>query len=158
MKKALYAGSFDPLTLGHLDIVHRIAPLFDEVHVLVANSHSKQYLFTSAERVELIKENVSVTKNVKVASTDGLLVDYARTHGVQTIIRGLRAISDFEYEVAMANMNRELGPEIETMIIFTRPEFSHLASRMVKEVASHGADLSKFVPKNVIQALKKKDI
>ena len=155
MRKAIYAGSFDPITLGHLDIIERISAQFDEIIVLVADSLSKDYLFQVNERVKMIQESVS-DKNVRVASTDGLLVDYAKHNKISTIVRGIRAISDFEYEFAMANINRTLAPEIETMIVFTRPEYSFLASRMVKEVASHGGPLDKMVPPNVDHQLKLK--
>ena len=155
MRKAIYAGSFDPITLGHLDIIERISAQFDEIIVLVADSLSKDYLFQVNERVKMIQESVSA-KNVRVASTDGLLVDYAKHNKISTIVRGIRAISDFEYEFAMANINRTLAPEIETMIVFTRPEYSFLASRMVKEVASHGGPLDKMVPPNVDHQLKLK--
>lgn len=156
MRKALYAGSFDPLTLGHLDIIQRIESLFDEIHIVVANSISKSYLFSVDERVALIKENLNSSKSLKVASSEGLLVNYARAQGIQTIIRGIRAISDFEVEYNMAGMNKQLAPEIETMIIFTKPEFGFVASRLVKEVASHGGDLSNMVPLNVKLALEMK--
>jgi pantetheine-phosphate adenylyltransferase len=155
VRKAIYAGSFDPITLGHLDIIERISAQFDEIIVLVADSLSKDYLFQVNERVKMIQESVSA-KNVRVASTDGLLVDYAKHNKISTIVRGIRAISDFEYEFAMANINRTLAPEIETMIVFTRPEYSFLASRMVKEVASHGGPLDKMVPPNVDHQLKLK--
>lgn len=155
MRRAIYSGSFDPITYGHIDIIERIKSQFDEITVLVADSLSKTYLFTVAERVEMVKF-CQFGDQIKVDSTDGLLVDYAKKHKVQTIVRGLRAISDFEYEYAMANINRSLADEVETMIVFTRPEYSFLASRMVKEVASHGGALEKFVPQHVIKNLEMK--
>lgn len=154
MAKAIYPGSFDPITLGHLDIIQRIQPLFDELVVVVANSTRKQYLFSLEERVQLISANLP--KGVSIAKCDGLIVDYAKSIGAQVIVRGLRAISDFEYEFAMFNMNKKLDPAVETMIVFTRPEYSFVASHMVKEVAHHNGNLSNLVPANVIQALKAK--
>jgi pantetheine-phosphate adenylyltransferase len=156
MAKAIYPGSFDPITLGHIDIIKRIHPLFDELVVVVANSERKQYWFSLEERVELIKENIKGLKGVKIEWVDGLIVDYAEKVKAQVIVRGLRAISDFEYEFAMANINRKLKDSVETMIVFTRPEYSFVASHMVKEVALHGGDLKGLVPPNVIQALKKR--
>jgi len=152
LRRALYSGSFDPITLGHLDIIERIGTQFDEIVVVVADSLSKKYLFSVEERVSMIRD--CTNSNVKVDSTDGLLVDYAKEHEINTIVRGLRAISDFEYEFAMANMNRSLAPSIETMIVFTRPEYSFIASRMVKEVASHQGNVKSLVPENVLEQLK----
>lgn len=152
MAKAIYPGSFDPITLGHIDIIRRIQPLFSELEVVVANSTRKQYLFSLEERVELIGENLP--DRVKIAKCEGLIVDYAKATGARVIVRGLRAISDFEYEFAMFNMNKKLKEDIETMIVFTRPEYSFVASHMVKEVAYHDGDLTNLVPPNVIEALK----
>lgn len=154
--KAIYPGSFDPITLGHLDIIRRIQPLFSELTVVVANSQRKQYLFTLEERVQLIRENLQGTPGVKIDKCDGLITDYAQSTGARVMVRGLRAVSDFEYEFAMANMNRRLKDAVETMIVFTRPEYSFVASHMVKEVAYHDGDLSGLVPTNVIEALRKK--
>jgi pantetheine-phosphate adenylyltransferase len=153
MTKAIYPGSFDPITLGHLDIIRRIQPLFSEITVVVANSQRKQYLFSLEERVQMIRDNLHGLANVQIDKCDGLIVDYAKAKGARVIVRGLRAISDFEYEFAMANMNRSLRDSIETMIVFTRPEYSFVASHMVKEVAYHGGDLSNLVPANVARAL-----
>ncbi len=154
MAKAIYPGSFDPITHGHIDIIRRIQPMFSELVVVVANSQRKQYMFSQEERVQMIRENLP--PGVLIDQCDGLLVDYAQQNGAQVIVRGLRAISDFEYEFAMFNMNKKLNEKIETMIVFTRPEYSFVASHMVKEVAHHGGDLSKLVPPNVIEALKRK--
>lgn len=156
MTKAIYPGSFDPITLGHLDIIRRISPLFDELTVVVANSQRKQYLFSLEERVQLIEENLKETPKVKIDKCDGLITDYAAAHGAKVMVRGLRAVADFEYEFAMANMNRRLKDTLETMIVFTRPEYSFVASHMVKEVAHYGGDLSSLVPENVGTALRKK--
>ncbi len=153
MSKAIYPGSFDPITLGHLDIIRRIQPLFSELTVVVANSQRKQYLFSLEERVQMIGENLHGLANVKIDKCDSLIVEYARARDARVIVRGLRAVSDFEYEFAMANMNRNLNPSIETMIVFTRPEYSFVASQMVKEVAFHQGDLKKLVPANVAKAL-----
>ena len=154
MAKAIYPGSFDPITFGHLDIIRRILPLFSELVVVVANSQRKQYLFSLEERVEMIRENVKDLPGVRIDKCDGLIVDYAEQHKAQVIVRGLRAVSDFEYEFAMANINKKLKDSIETMIVFTRPEYSFVASHMVKEVAGHNGDLTGLVPTNVVQALK----
>src|SRR5262245_31215026 len=148
MKTAIYPGSFDPITMGHIDIIQRLAPLFDPLFVVVANSQAKNYLFNLREREELIRANIGKLPNVKVETGDGLIVDHARKVGAQVIVRGLRAISDFEIEFAMANMNKKLAPEIDTMIVFTSPEFSYVASRIVKEVAHHGGKLDGLVPEN----------
>lgn len=154
MVKAIYPGSFDPITLGHLDIIRRIQPLFSDLVVVVANSQRKRYLFSLEERVELIRANLGGLPNVHIDKCDGLIVDYAEAAGARVIVRGLRAISDFETEYAMGTMNKKLNPRIETMIVFTRPEYSFVASTMVKEVAHHNGDLSNLVPANVISALK----
>ncbi len=156
MIKAIYAGSFDPITLGHLDIIRRISPMFSELTVVVANSQRKQYLFSLEERVQLIRENLKEAPTVKIDKCDGLITDYAESSGAKVMVRGIRAVADFEYEFAMANMNRRLKDTIETMIVFTRPEYSFVASHMVKEVAHYGGDLSSLVPENVSQALRKK--
>lgn len=156
MTKAIYPGSFDPITLGHLDIIRRISPLFSELTVVVANSRRKQYLFSLEERVQLIRENLRESPAVKIEQCDGLITDYAIATGAKVMVRGLRAVADFEYEFAMANMNRRLKENIETMIVFTRPEYSFVASHMVKEVAHYGGDLSSLVPANVGDALIKK--
>lgn len=153
MTKAIYPGSFDPITLGHLDIIRRIQPLFSELTVVVANSQRKQYLFSLEERVQMIRDNLHGLPNVQIDKCDGLIVDYAKAKDARVIVRGLRAISDFEYEFAMANVNSSLRGSIETMIVFTRPEYSFVASQMVKEVAYHGGDLSNLVPANVAKAL-----
>ncbi len=145
MAKAIYPGSFDPITLGHIDIVRRIQPLFDELEIVVASSQRKQYMFSLEEREQLIRENLP--SGVKVTRWDGLITEYAESCGARVIVRGLRAISDFEYEFAMFNMNKKLKEKIETMIVFTRPEYSFVASHMVKEVAHHDGDLTNLVPR-----------
>ena len=156
MTKAIYPGSFDPITLGHLDIIRRIQPFFSELTVLVANSQRKRYLFTLEERVALISENLDGLGNVRIDKCDGLIVEYAEAAKVSVIVRGLRAISDFENEFAMANMNNRLHPGIETMIVFTRPEYSFVSATMVKEVAHHTGDLKDLVPPNVAKELRQR--
>lgn len=156
MAKAIYPGSFDPITLGHIDIIRRIRPMFSELTVVVANSQRKHYLFSLEERVQLISENVKDLPGIRIDKCDGLIVDYASLVGAQVIVRGLRAVSDFEQEFAMANINRKLNDSIETMIVFTRPEYSFVASHMVKEVAQHNGDLSSLVPDNVASAMARK--
>lgn len=154
--KAVYPGSFDPFTLGHMDIIQRLQPFFDEIVVLIAQSSEKKCLFSDQERKALALEALKKFKNVKVDVHSGLTVDYLKQYGARVIIRGLRAVSDYEYELSMANMNKRLYPEVETMIIFSRPEYNYLASRMVKEVAFHGGDIKGLVPPNIEKALIKK--
>lgn len=150
---AIYPGSFDPITLGHIDIIHRLAGLFSELVIVVANSSSKSSIFSAQERCLMVQESLTDVPNVRAVAFDGLTVDYARKIGASIIIRGLRAVADFEYEFAMANMNRKLAPDIETMIVFTSPEYSFISSRMVKEVASVGGLVSGLVPAVVEKAL-----
>ena len=156
MRTAIYPGSFDPLTNGHLDIVQRAAKLFDTVIVAVANNAEKKALFTLAERVQLVQEAVAALPNVKVDSFTGLLVDYAeRCHG-QAVIRGLRAVSDFEFEFQLALMNRKLNERIETIFMMPKETYTFLSSRLIKEIAGLGGDVHSFVPANVEAALKAK--
>ena len=154
--KAVYPGSFDPPTLGHLDIIKRALNIFDELIVLVADSSKKSSFFTMDERKELLSQCLKDTKNVKIDSSPGLTVDYTKKVGAKVIIRGLRAVSDFEYEFQMATMNRKLRPEIETMVIMTGEEYFYISSNTVKEVATHGGDISKVVPAAVVTAFAKK--
>lgn len=158
MKKriAVYPGSFDPITLGHIDIIKRIAKLYDEVVVLVAHSSDKSSLFSVKERVDLIKKSLGKLSNVRVDSHQGLTVDYARKVGAQVLVRGLRAVVDFEYELSMGNINKTISPEIETILIFASPEYYFISSRMVKDVVKNGGPVEDLVPKPVIQPLKKK--
>jgi pantetheine-phosphate adenylyltransferase len=153
--KAVYPGSFDPPTFGHVDVIKRTLNIFRELTVVIAESSKKTALFTAAERKVLL-EKILVGKNVKVEIHRGLTVDYVKKSGAKVIIRGLRAVSDFEYELQMATMNRKLEPEIETLIIMTGEEFSYISSNAVKEVAMHGGDISKVVPPEVVEALKNK--
>jgi len=153
---ALYPGSFDPITLGHVDIIRRLSGVYAEIVVLIASSLQKQPLFSAEERLRLTQESLAGIANVRVEIFDGLTVDYAKKVGAKVIIRGLRAVADFEYEFAMANMNRKLDPNIETMIVFTRPEYSFVSSRMVKEVAFFNGQVDDLVPPGVAKALRKR--
>lgn len=153
---AICPGTFDPLTNGHLDIITRGARIFDKLYVVVLNNGSKNPLFTVEERVDLIKEVTKDIPNIEADSYSGLLVDYARQVGATANIRGLRAVSDFEYEMQITSMNRLLNQDLETFFIMTRNQYSFLSSSIVKEVARYGADVSELVPKVVETALKGK--
>jgi pantetheine-phosphate adenylyltransferase len=155
-KKAIYAGTFDPMTLGHLDVVERAAKIFPELIVAVTAVTGKNTLFSQDERFGLVKKSVAKLPNVKVTLFDGLLVEYARKKGVGVLIRGLRAFSDFEYEFQMALTNRRLAPDIETLFLMPKQDYSFLSSTNVKQVASLGGDVSEFVPAAVAAALKQK--
>ena len=154
--RAIYPGSFDPITLGHIDIIERISKLFSEVVVLVANSPEKKSLFQPEQRKEMILDCLSHLKNIRVEIYEGLTVNYARQQGASTIVRGIRAVADFEYEMAMANINRNLDSDVETLIVFAHPKYNFVSSRMAKEVARFGGSLDSLVPKNVIQLLRQK--
>lgn len=153
---AVCPGSFDPITYGHIDIIQRAAHVFDKVIVAIGNNSSKNPLFTAEERMQLIKEVTHDIPNVFVDSFDGLLIDYMRTHHANTIIRGLRAISDFEHEMQIASMNRKLDDSIETFFMMTNNKYSYLSSSIVKEVAKYHASVSDLVPPEVEFALQKK--
>ena len=153
---AICPGSFDPVTNGHLDIISRSARIFDKLYVVVLNNSAKNPLFTVEERMELIREATKEYKNVEVDCFTGLLVDYAKKVGAIANIRGLRAVSDFEYEMQNSSMNRLLHPDLETFFIMTRNKNSFLSSSIVKEVAKYGADISQLVPEVVEKALKEK--
>jgi pantetheine-phosphate adenylyltransferase len=153
VKRAIYPGSFDPITLGHVDIIERISKMFDEVIVLVSESSQKSHLFTSQERKALINQTLGHLKNVKVDIHEGLTVDYLKKHDIKIIVRGLRAVVDFEYEMTMANINRKLDPTLETVLVFANPEYYFVSSRGVKEVARYGGSLEGLVPVNVQQPL-----
>ena len=156
MKKAIYPGSFDPVTFGHMDIITRSAKIVDELVVGVLNNSAKNSLFSAGERVSMLEEMTADLPNVHVVSFDGLLVDFARKIQATIIIRGLRAVTDFEYELQMAQTNRVLAPDIDTMFLTTSLEFAYLSSTTVKEVATFGGDISKFVPEFVSRAVYKK--
>jgi pantetheine-phosphate adenylyltransferase len=155
-KIAVCPGSFDPITYGHLDIIQRGAKVFDEVYVCVLNNSSKKPLFTVEERVQLIEEVTKPIPNVKVDTFQGLLVDYAKSVNANAIIRGLRAVSDFEYEMQITSVNRVLNEDIETFFVMTNNQYSFLSSSIVKEVAKYNGNISELVPKPVEEALKRK--
>jgi pantetheine-phosphate adenylyltransferase len=156
MLRAIYPGSFDPVTNGHLDVIARAARLYDEVVVAVAHNESKSGLFTFAERMALLNECVAGHPHVRVTQFDGLLVDYAAAIGAKVIIRGLRAVSDFEYEFQLALMNRKLNPGVETMFLMPKEEYTYISSRLVKEIARLGGNIGDFVPECIAAALKAK--
>ena len=153
MLKAIYPGSFDPLTLGHLDIIERSARIVDELVVGVLNNSAKNSLFSLDERVSMIKEMTDSMPNVTVTSFNGLLVDYMREIDATIIVRGLRAVTDFEYELQIAQTNHVENPEVETIFLTTSLQYSYLSSTIVKEFASYGGDLSKFVPARFIDRI-----
>lgn len=153
MKKAIYPGSFDPLTLGHVDIIRRSSAIVDELVVGVLNNSAKNSLFSLEERVSMIKEMTGDMSNVTVASFDGLLVDYMDEIGATIIVRGLRAVTDFEYELQIAQTNHVENPNVETIFLTTSLQYSYLSSTIVKEFASYGGDISKFVPSQFIDRI-----
>ncbi|WP_173916578.1 pantetheine-phosphate adenylyltransferase [Halobacillus sp. Marseille-Q1614] len=155
-KLAICPGSFDPVTYGHLDIIRRGAKVFDHVTVAVFNNQSKSPLFDVNERVALLEGVTQDLKNVSVDACDGLLMEYAEQKGAQAIIRGLRAVSDFEYEMQITSMNRKLNEQIETFFVMTNNQYSFLSSSIVKEVAKYQANISDLVPPSVEEGLKKK--
>ena len=157
MKKiAVCPGSYDPITNGHLDIIQRGANIFDELYVGVLHNSAKKSLFTVEERVQMIEEATAHIPNVKVDSFQGLLVDYAKARNANVVIRGLRAVSDFEYEMQINSMNRYLDDQIETFFIMTNNQYSFLSSSIVKEVAQYGRDVSELVPECVQKRLRMK--
>lgn len=155
-KIAIVPGSFDPITYGHIDIIKRSAQLFDEVIVAILVNPDKKYLFTLEEREEMINESIKDFNNVRVDSFSGLLVNYAKKVNSTVIVRGLRAVSDFEYEMQLTFMNKALNDNIETFYMMANKQYSFISSSIVKGVSGFGADLSKFVPKHVEERLEKK--
>jgi len=155
-QKAIYPGSFDPVTYGHIDIIKRALTIFEEVVVAVANNSSKDPLFSVEERVRMIKQATKNLDRVVVEKFDGLVVDYARRKKIGVIIRGLRMISDFEYEFQMGLTNRKLAPDIETIYLMPSESYSYISSKLLKEAATLGADISNFVPKFIVGKLKAK--
>lgn len=153
-KVALYPGSFDPITLGHVDIVERALQVFDEVVVAVAVNMRKTPTFSGDERVDLIRATFADEPRVEVVSFSGLLVDYARTRGIKTVLRGLRAVSDFEFEFQLASMNRRLTEEVDFIFMMTSEEHFFVSSSLVREVALNGGDVTQFVPAPVVEALR----
>jgi len=156
LKVAVYPGTFDPITNGHLDIIKRAAPLFDKVIVTLALNSDKDPLFSVDERLEMIQCSVRDVPGVEVAQFSGLIVDFASKVGASVIIRGLRAVSDFEFEFQMALMNRKQNPNIDTVYLMPDARYTYLSSSIVKEVASHGGKIERFVPPNVLEMLKRK--
>ena len=152
-KIALYPGSFDPITNGHIDVLERARRMFDFVVIAVLNNPEKKSFLTADKRVELIKEATKDMDNVSVASFDGLTVEYARQIGANFLIRGLRTITDFEYEVQLCQTNQVMAPDIDTVFLSTRPEHNFISSSIVKELSKYNTDISKFVPKNVVEYL-----
>ena len=153
---ALCPGSFDPVTNGHLDIIERATKLFDWVHVAVLDNPNKKGLFSRDERLAMLKEATAGWPTVDTGTFSGLVVDYARAKGACAIVRGLRAVSDFEYEFQMASMNRYLYPDLETVFVMTSVEYAFLSSSLVKEVASYGGDVRRWVPPHVERRLREK--
>jgi pantetheine-phosphate adenylyltransferase len=159
--KAVYAGTFDPVTYGHIDLIKRSAKIFDRLILAVAESRGKNTFFNTEERVEMLQKSVEGLKNVEVDSFNGLLVDYLKERRAGVVLRGLRAVSDFEYELQMVLTNRKLAPEIETVFMMPREEYSYISSSILKEIFSMGADVRQFVPpfvkKQLLRKLKEKN-
>ena len=159
MKRAIYPGSFDPITFGHLDVIERSLRIADEVVVGVLNNNSKNPLFTSEERVKMIEESIAHLPNVKVDSFTGLLANYVNSNNFDMVVRGLRATTDFEYEIQMAQVNAGLFKgNTETVFLMTDPKYSYISSSAVRELVSFGADVSKYVPENIVNHIKAKMI
>lgn len=156
MAIAVYTGSFDPITNGHLDVIKRGAKSFDKLVIGVLNNSEKTPLFSAEERVNIIREVTSDIENIEVYAFNGLAVEFAMEHNAQVFLRGLRAITDFEYELQMAQTNRILNDKIDTLFLTTSLEYSYLSSTIVKEVAAYGGDISKFVPETVVEKIKNK--
>lgn len=153
MRRAIYPGSFDPVTFGHLDMIVRSAKIVDELIVAVLINSAKNPLFSTEERVSMLEEMTKDIPNVKVQSFEGLLIDYAKSEGANIIIRGLRAVTDFEYELQIAQTNRIVNPAVDTLFLTTSLEYAYLSSTIVKEVASYGGDISHFVPEQLIDRI-----
>ncbi|MCZ6671414.1 MAG: pantetheine-phosphate adenylyltransferase [Verrucomicrobia bacterium] len=154
MRTALYPGTFDPITLGHLDVLHRASRIFDKVIIAVARNEPKKPTLPFDLRIQLIRENLIDGQNFEIQSFDGLVIEFAKQIGAVALIRGLRAVSDFEYELQMAQMNRNLDDSIETLFLMPNEAYTFVSSRLIKQVAAYGGDVSKFVPSNVYAALK----
>ena len=152
-KIALYPGSFDPITNGHLDVLERASRMFDEVVIAVLKHPEKKSFLTVEKRVELIEEAIKDMKNVSVASFNGLTVEFARSLGAKFLIRGLRTITDFEYEVQLCQTNQVIAPDIDTVFLPTKPKHNFISSSIVRELSNHKTDISKFVPENVVKYL-----
>ena len=157
MKIAIYPGTFDPVTNGHIDILERALNLFDKVIITIARNTAKNPLFTEEERITLLRQVTKNYKNVKVDSFEGLLVDYVQKQNAIAVVRGLRAMTDFEYELQMALMNRKLDEKMETVFLMPNEKYTYLSSNFVREIARLGGDVSKFVPPVVYKALQQKN-
>lgn len=153
MKRAIYPGSFDPVTLGHMDIISRAAKVVDELIVAVLINSAKKPLFSVEERVSMLEEMTRDIPNVKVKSFDGLLVEYAESEKADFIVRGLRAVTDFEYELQIAQSNHIVNPRVDTLFLTTSLEYAYLSSTIVKEIASYGGDISHFVPEQLMERI-----
>lgn len=156
MTRGIYPGTFDPITYGHLDIVHRASKVVDELIIGVLNNYTKDTLFTRQERVDMIKSLVKDNPGITVKSYDGLLIDFAKEEKADFIIRGIRAVTDFEYELQMSQTNRVIGPDIDTLFFTTSLEYAYLSSSTVREVALFDGDVSKFVPESIEKKVKEK--
>lgn len=155
--RAIYPGSFDPVTLGHLNVIKRAAAMFDELIVCVSvNSSKPAGLFTPRERVELLQKVTEDIRNVRVDATDGLIATYARKNHAKVLVKGLRAVSDYETEIQLAMINAKLYSQLDTVFLYTSPKYAYLSSTVVKEMARYGADLSDFVPRQIIQDVRAK--
>jgi pantetheine-phosphate adenylyltransferase len=153
---AVYAGSFDPVTHGHLDLIERASALFSDVIVAIGVHPTRHALFTFAERLKLVESVSKTLPNVRVDSFDGLLIDYCKRVGARVIVRGLRAVTDFEYELQIAHANADLCPEVDTMFLPSRTEHGFVSASLIREIASHGGDVSRYAPAVVVEALKEK--
>ncbi len=153
MRSGIFPGSFDPITLGHLDIIRRAAPLFDELIVAVAVNPAKNATFSVDQRMDMIQAVTRDLPNVKVAHFTGLLMDYASRQNAQAVVRGLRAVSDFEYEFQMAQLNRQLNPHVETLFMMTAPQYAYISASMAREIAALGGDITALVPASIVPAV-----
>lgn len=153
MRIGIYPGSFDPVTFGHVDIILRSSKMFDLLIIAVLNNNVKKPLFSAEERVELIRQVTKNMRNVSVEAFDGLLIDFVKKKNASTIVRGLRAVSDFEYELQIAQTNHKMSSDIDTVFLTTSLEYSYLSSSIVREIASYNGDISKFVPKEIIPSI-----
>ncbi|MDF2888880.1 MAG: pantetheine-phosphate adenylyltransferase [Lacrimispora sp.] len=156
MRKAVYPGSFDPVTFGHLDIIERSARMCDHLIIGVLNNYSKTPLFSAEERVNMLKSLTSGFPNVEVKSFGGLMIDFVRANQADAVIRGLRAVTDFEYELQIAQTNRVIAPEVDTVFLTTNLKYSYLSSSIVKEIASYGGEINAFVPEEIAERVRNK--